>query len=220
MPIGLQVFRDTNTLQIDSDVLTVSFLGKFTISGWTRGSTIYRAALSLPKATKFVLFGETGASSSIAVRSVVLTASSADYEFWSNTADSVVCYCFGDAPVAPSRCGLQLFDSAGNLTFDSNNKILRISAVYETSLDTQSFSLPVAIGRTYACGISNYDTRYRQNQVGQNLAFMVMIRSVRVSGGTVMSGLLANQGPPTTSPPANSPIGPMPVIMVADVTGF
>lgn len=212
------MIRDNGSLQIDSDILTVTLTGKFTISGWTLSSTAYKTTLNLPLGTKFVLFGETGAASSIAVRNITITASYAVYEFWSNTTASVVCYCFGDVPIVPSDYGLQLYDTAGKLTFDSNSKFLKIAAVHTTTADTQSFSLPV--GRTCACGISNYDTRYRQNLLGGQLAFAVLIRSVRNSGGQVTTGLVSNQGPQSSDPPANSPVGPMPVVMVADVTGY
>jgi hypothetical protein len=219
MTAGLQVFRPNNTLQIDSDIKTLTLTAKVVASGWTLGSTVYSTTVVVPNTTVMLLFGNTSGSV-VGIKEKYASGSSIVYRLWSNSTTAITCYGFGPTEITPANYGLQLFDAAGQLTFDATSKFLKIQGVTQTTSDIQSVPYSNPTGATIASGLSNYNARYIRNQIGQHQAFAVIIRGLRVGPSQIDSGLILNQGPATTTPPDVSSIGQLPTVITVDVTNY
>jgi len=242
-----QTFRSDGALQFDAGLMTMALIGKGTVFTQARlsGTTTKSSVLvPLPDLTSPII---------LAVQSPFYCARAGRYM---NGAQAVAHFVSGadvNQPVnywlygqsnrfPPTGVGLELFDTAGNLTYSSSRPVATIAAV----LDGATQSATLSAGRSYALAAQEWTGRSRNNgqlykdgrlyepgdsgNTAGNWTYNNdgKLNGTAASGATVSTGLVSyddvarslgnSRFPPTI--PANAtwsrPMGP---VLVLDVTG-
>lgn len=224
MPAGLTVWFETGAFQVDSEIRTATLSYKETYSGPFAYEERPFVALDyyfdvvLPAGTSSVFF-----SSDTQVIICLWSRVGNTWRFKIGAQVPVTIYAFADKEIAPSSSGLQLFSSAGVLTFDSDSPFLRITNIVRGAPSGTTINLP-ADGRKYAAGIGNYPKRTRGAAMAGlpfwvQMCFGVSIGPTQVSVGetSISSRQVGGGGDP---PPTDSPAMAPPTMMIIDVTGY
>lgn len=148
MPAGLQVYNSDGVFQIDGEFKNLCLRSKVTVTcnvATSNGvnNNYASAAQNYSGISNLV----------IALRSsapcLVYWISATQYVILSSTnGASVTVYLFGDPPAAGGSSGLQVYNAAGQLVFDSDQKYMRVAGFEIMPGHIDSFSYPA--GKTYA----------------------------------------------------------------------
>ncbi|MEG9624949.1 hypothetical protein [Pseudomonas guariconensis] len=227
MPAAFTAWTETGVVQIDSNMKTISpsfrrtYTGPYTNDGNTMYiGTWYEFTITVPAGINYLFFG------SPVDRTIGLTKKSGTSHTFRTTAQGTIeIYGFREAPVqASNKPGLQLFDEAGNLTFDSNSRFMQVTNAFTvptTGMKVEPWLVP---GRKYAVGLGVYPKCWR-GALNAGLPWgIVMSYCVRVgptSGGgghtAIISRPMGGGGDPT---PPDTPQASPPTAMIVDVTGL
>ena len=152
MPTGFQSINDWGTVQIDENYSAVCLRQTPVI-------TVY----SYPNKTHFdvagvsplLFLGDTSGVGVCVISRVQIATNVWRFTLISGSQVSVRCFVFDKGPPGYSgNSGLQVFNAAGELTYDSGYPVFALKAVYQmTGSGPNSFSVP-ADGRAYAACMS------------------------------------------------------------------
>lgn len=150
MTVGMQIlFDEGGDAQIDDRFFNLAFISKHTVScvsavGGTTGPT---GSLTVTGTMPMVAF----AGGPAALHSITTVGSSFKFNFVTVSTITLTVYLF-DVPKASGFFGLQIFNDAEQVTFDSSQKYMRI--IYDREFSDFNKIAGVAInlplGRTYA----------------------------------------------------------------------
>lgn len=224
MPAGMTVWLDEGVFQIDSDTrvatlaYTTTFSGPFLSDSGPFISANYYFDITIPTAVKSLFFSS-GTSMFIGLWS----RTGMTWRFKCTAQGPIKIFGFADQTITPSTSGLQLYDSAGILTFDSDCKFLRVSDIVRGAVSGVTKPWPSAT-RNYAAGIGSYPKRGTGASLAGIPYWVQMSYGVRIGPSSVGVGELPISSRPTggggVAPPASSPAMQPPTLMIVDVTGF
>lgn len=214
MPVGFQVFlADGTTVQADDTYrnLSVNEQGTaVTTTPTNAGGTVssfvlfYRTGLTMP------LLAVGGSGSAVGQTFFDAANNRCGFIITSGAVGSSVPYYIFDVPFATDpRFGLQVFNAAGQKTFDITQKYMRVNDMYQSSVSS-IVNKTYDASRVYAC--IHMITGFRISAVAGNTQLL----STRVSAGVVTSqGLVVDgsQGIPSINETSAT-------ILVVDVTHY
>jgi hypothetical protein len=149
MSAGFQSWNTSGTVQIDENYTSMTLVTSPTITINTTDTYF-----DIASANPVVFLGNTSGAFIRMTGRVNLGGSVWRYTFIANVAVNVRLYCFDQAAPSPSRYGMQVFNGAGQLVFDSNSPFLRLSAIHQVvGSANNAFGVPQD-GRTYAAALT------------------------------------------------------------------
>jgi len=230
MTAGLTVFMDQGVLQLDSSmktsmlVLRMTYTGPYTTPGnMPYAGTWYYFTITVPANVKYLCFSSPNPNLGIAL----FRKSGTSHEFVTNIQGTIDIYGFADGVgTSTTNSGLQLFDESGTLTFDSDNRFMRIS---DTFVAQPPGYPPGGVAkpwpsstRKYAAGIGFYGTRWQGAYLGGAPWGILATYGLRVGPTEVYGGETwiyarpwGGGGDPA---PTDTPRHPAPTVLVIDVT--
>lgn len=207
-------------VRLDANSQASSYLGKYWIdrTSWTEYTTVSfpyaTGSVGIHPNTVFVLFGATDGQV-IAIE----TLGGGVLNLVSNGRAGMWVYCFGARNVTVSNSGLQLLDTAGVVTFDSQAKWLRMAGVINSPAFNTYYSWPSGVP-AIAVGMSHRGNWIQQNQIGQRRAWIMRTHGLQVITGSAKISSVDRQRPFAEFPPANTPAPPIGNLIFADVTRY
>lgn len=224
MPAGMTVWMDEGVMQLDSDIRVSTIAFQTTFSGpyqtlVTPFVTMnYYFDITIPAGVKALFF-----SSTTSVTLALWAKTGTTWRFRASAQATIKIYGFAEQAITPSSSGLQLYNEAGVLTFDSDTKFMRVADIVKGAASGTSKSWP-SNGRVHAAGIGSYPRR----GVGAAQAgvpyWILLAYGVNVGPTTYGVGEVPVASRPTggagVAPPPNSPAMQPPTLMMVDVTGF
>lgn len=154
MVAGLQVISDSNTLQIDENYSNLRVVHQGTLNVIVRNTVLNDpnpgASLTVIGDFPMLFFGANTSDTAFMVASRTrsgnrwtFTVYAASQTLTDGSVASVPYYIFDSMPVtSPGTFGLQVYNDNGTLVFDSSNKYLRISGVFQPTPFNISTPLP------------------------------------------------------------------------------
>ncbi|MCP1652731.1 hypothetical protein [Pseudomonas nitroreducens] len=132
MPAGLQIINDAGTVQIDDNYANFLLRGKgaVTTTGPNTAQAWYVAVgtIQVYGSNPQIFFEANDAF--VCPVSRTISGSLHTFTIYTDVATTLNYYVFdNDIPAAPGNCGLQVFNGAGTLMYDSGNKPMRIIMV-------------------------------------------------------------------------------------------
>lgn len=211
---------DMSRVRLDANSQAASYLGAYWIdrTAWTGFTDVTYpygyGAVGIHPSTAFVMFGTTDGQI-VAIESI----SGSTLNLVATGRAGMWIYCFGARNVTGSNSGFQLLDTAGNITFDSQAKWMRIAGVINAPAFNTDYAWPAGVP-TIAVGMSHRGNWIQRNQIGPNLAFLVLNFGLRVGTGVAAIAGVARQGPAGGTTPATTPRPPIGNLIFADVTRY
>lgn len=162
MPAGLTVYNDAGYIQIDETYKNLALVQKATVATTTSLASASSAAsqvtLTFTNRSKPILFFR----GSVKIANMAMAVSGTTYTYYVQVAGAVGTtfdYYLFDEPVLQNlKVGLEVYNSAGQLTFESGQKYIRvvdfIKNVAATS-GTSTTDYTYTAGRTYAFGFAS-----------------------------------------------------------------
>lgn len=236
MPAGLQVINDFGTIQIDSEWQNYALVDVQTVTSVQNAQlfpgAFFRGSIYTNSFESDLVFAHCASPFSIVGTSYVNSQRRVGVATRNTVGIPVTFYSFRKQPIQASTFGLQVFNAAGELTFDAASKFAKIVRVLSASqVFNGSGTISLPANRKYAvcipsfCGISRSD--YSQNTGGgldywQNFygeAPVLRLTSASVSSSPLEQWLFfqvpsANRGASTYY------VSNWVQALVADVTGF
>lgn len=215
---------DMSRVRLDANSQVSSYIGSVWIdrTNWTDVAGVTYpysiGTVGIPDGTVFVLFGTTDGQD-ISIEWVQQAAGYKILHLLGSGRAGITIYCFGARNVTGSNSGFQLLDTAGNITFDSQAKWMRIAGVINGPALGVQYPLPSGVP-VVAAGLSFRGTWVRRNMLGSLPAWIALTQSIKVATTGVTIGQIARQRPQAANPPANSPQPPTGSIIFADVTRY
>jgi len=224
MSAGMTVWLDDGVFQIDSEtrVATLAyqatFNGPFVSDPGPFISASYYFDITVPNTVKSLFFySETSMFIGLWARS------GTTWRFKCSAQGAIKIFGFADQAITSSKSGLQLYDSTGILTFDSDCKFLRVSDIVRGAAPGVTKAWP-STTRNYAAGIGSYPKRGTGASLGGIPYWVQMSYGVSIGPSSAGVGELPISSRPTggggVAPPASSPAMQPPTLMIVDVTGF
>ncbi|MNM35029.1 hypothetical protein D3C81_456950 [compost metagenome] len=159
MPAGLQIVNDYGTLQIDNDYQNYMLRTKGSVTTVAAsGGTVtnYSASIQVVGNNPQIFFDVNNGFISTGWRTV--SGNVHTFAIFTTTVVTVSYYIFDNDIPAAGNFGMQVFNAAGRLVFDSSNHCLRIAAVAHMppNISGDPVTVPVSLpaGRKYACALS------------------------------------------------------------------
>lgn len=225
MVAGLQVISDSNTLQIDENYSNLRVAHQGTLNVIVRNTVVNDpnsgASLTVIGNTPMLFFGANTSNTAFIVASRTRSGNSWTFTVYAKsqtlTDGSVasVPYCIFDSmPVtSPGTFGLQVYNDNGTLAFDSSNKYLRISGVFQPTEGMLSTPLPSPTSFAMVDATWVY-----LQQISSSFSVLVGF-GVNVSGSnaTIQAVPVSNTAILFSPVPISRP---MPRIVFADTFGF
>lgn len=215
---------DMTRVRLDADSQASSFLSAVRIerTAWTEYTNVtYPYAIgsvNVPNDTAFVLFGTTDGRI-VAIDKFVQGSGVKVLHMVADGRAGMWLYCFGARNVTSSNSGLQLLDEAGNVTFDSQAKWLRLAGAVKNPVLNAVNPWPAGVA-TVAVGMSQQGLWVQPVQVGQYRSFLIVNYGVQVSTGSATVRGISRQGPILGNPPPATPRPPIGGLIFADVTRY
>ena len=216
--------EDMSRVRLDANSQASGYVGSVWVdrTNWTEFTNVRypyaRASVAVPDSTVFVLFGTTDGQA-VGIQRIYQASGYKVIDLLATGRAGFTIYCFGARVIPVSNSGLQLLDIAGNVTFDSGAKWLRLSGVINNPVTATEYPWPAGVP-TIAAGISYTGTWIQRNQVGQFSSFIFFTHAIRVSTGTVSVQPIPQQGPINEFPPSSTPEPARGSIIFADVTRY
>ncbi|MEX5341415.1 hypothetical protein [Pseudomonas sp. I2] len=224
MPAGMTVWFDDGVFQIDSETRVATLAYQATFSGPFVSNTgpfvsaNYYFDITIPTSVKSLFF-----YSDTSMFIGLWTRVGTTWRFKCSAEGTIKIYGFADQTITPSTSGLQLFDSAGILTFDSDCKFLRVSDIVRGAASGTTRAWP-STTRNYAAGIGSFPKRGTGAALAGIPYWVQMSYGVSIGPSSAGVGELPISSRPTggagVAPPASSPAMQPPTLMIVDVTGF
>lgn len=219
--------EDQSRVRLDANSQTSSFLGSYWIdrtSNWEDQSTssingnfpAFYAQLPVHNDTVFVMMGTTDGQV-VAIRALLPGNGVKILSLIATGRVGMWFYCFGVRNVTQSNCGLQLLDTDGNVTFDSQAKWLRFAGIIRNPAYNVDYPWPAGVP-TVAAGMCQRGQWFRRVLVGQWPSYLILTYGLRISTGLVAQRVVAQQGP--LGDVAGRPDLPGGDIFFADVTRY
>jgi hypothetical protein len=152
----MQVFNDAGSLQIDETYSNLFLHQRGTVA--TTNALLFGISIvdfTIPNCRYMpVLFVNCNVSAKVAVLSMSGTTANCRASAFGSVGTQLTYYAFDRAPnVAVANYGLQVFDAAGNITFDALRSPMRIVGSFSAPGNSGS-SGTYASGRTYAVAVT------------------------------------------------------------------
>lgn len=162
MPAGFEAWGDHGYQQIDGNYRNLRLFDHGICScdqASTSGAGIYIGAITVTRSAPVVAFR---CSVYCVPQQVDLGNGSFSYRFLTKGAALVEYFVFSpDAPVTPGNSGLQVFNPAGQLVFDSSDKAMKVLDFYVgTGGNLRTYGPRIAI-------CANFSTASRNTQISQ-----------------------------------------------------
>lgn len=183
MPAGLQVFNDSNTVQIDDEYSNLMFIRKGTLT-LTDGGTLDVVVTNRvsPKVAIRVTDNQASSKSTACLYSVIDSGSTRTFRYRVEAGivgavTTLEYFVFDRGTPVSSGFGLQTFNSAGELIFDSGQKYLAIDSVLvSNNYEADGFtfagkSIVINTSRTYAIVFGEYGGYWTGQNIPANPPF-------------------------------------------------
>ena len=183
MTAGLQIINDSGVVQLDENYFNLEFKNKFqyAIATGINQYTITTGGYG----NEVVAVGETGVGyvniARTASNKIVITT-------FSTAATTLTFYVFGTPDqTATANAGMQIFNSAGQITFSATQNYMRVVHSYKT-LDIANMRYasvnPITLGAGIYAAVSSSNRRLFMQSVDERLPAL-RIDALRVNGSTV-----------------------------------
>lgn len=224
MPVGIQVLGASGAVQIDADYQNLVLRSKIVgVTTSNAGFGLSQGGFTVSARTPIIAWSA-GTNSATLTSLVSLSTDS-----WSGVmlvegpiGTAFTIYVFdGASQVAASSFGLQVFNAAGTLVFDSGQKYMKIAHVQEGVWPSSGVSWPGGIaGRTYATAYTTMPWHYEHTDgpdgfpadLAENAFTSQHGTDVWLASGPTMWPLAPND----SIPPAFTPGG----FLILDVTDY
>lgn len=226
MTVGMQIFFDDGgDVQIDDRFFNLAFISKHTVScgSSTGGTTGPTGSLTVTGTMPMVAI----AGGPAALHSITTVGSSFKFNFITANATTLTVYLF-DIPTATGTFGLQIFNDAEQVTFDSSRKYMKI--IYDRTFsnfeEINGAALQLPIGRT--CAVLQgqfagykYCEDFIPGESGPVYSFTtIQWLLFRLTGTTIYPGVYQVFGNQTSSVPAWNADVYAGRVQAVDVTGM
>lgn len=182
MTAGLQIINDNGVVQLDENYFNLEFKNKFQYAIAT-GINQYAIATN-GDGNEVVAVGETGVGyvniARTAANQIVITT-------FATAATTLTFYVFGTPDqTATANAGMQIFNSAGQITFSATQNYMRVVASYKTLDDVNSSGggNAVTLGAGVYAAVSSSNRRLFMNSIDTG-AKALRIDALRVNGSTI-----------------------------------
>lgn len=154
MPAGFVSYNSaTGSVQIDETYFNLALVAKTDIVSAPSGEGGYRAQVVVDSATPPAVAFRTPGGQRVALQQVTKAGTVWTYDFFTmGSGITITCYLFGLPVYQGGGSGLVVYNSAGQVTFDSRMKYARVHSIISGSLGTvvDAPDVPLPAGRQYA----------------------------------------------------------------------
>ncbi|WP_247308179.1 hypothetical protein [Ralstonia pseudosolanacearum] len=191
MPAGLQIWNDAGTVLIDDTHANLAVAARGVVATSAAGMGVYqigsRAVVSYTgdtRATPLIAFACPAGFVGVYLSS--LSGSTYTWRFITEqpAGTEIKYWVFDRAPASSGSYGFQVFDAAGNLTFDSSRQQARI-----VGITGGIFEIPA--GRIYAVAVQRigYAVRvYPASEGGRTFEYDIDVGAAHVQSGRIVVG--------------------------------
>lgn len=213
---GFEIKTDSGIVQVDSTYKNLALIGKYSVSTTTYNGVVYRGSFTAPAGSNrvFALRSSVPALVSMVVGDVVTITSTA--------ATTLDVFVFADTPatVEASGAGLVVYNAAGEITFSSNMRYMRVAGAALVPNGYGAFNYSSLPSGTYAAALSA-PRWWLEHQGAGGIEYWVYRDFVRThaTGAEVSPayGQIIPQGASVTGPTESLTGGQL---LIFDVSGY
>lgn len=220
MPTGFQSITDAGIVQIDENYSALSLSQTVVISVRPKFNpvTYYDVIGDNP----IVFLGDTGGRYIVGMSRKNMGNGTWRFGFMSSETASVRLYFFDKGPVISGTTGLQVYNAAGELVYDSSNPIMNlVNVVQIAGSDPNTYNFPVD-GKKYAASLSFsrswVDGNDQPHTWWDVMQEGLLVSSTQARTGWVQTGQVGSEDPGAWRRPPGASAPPQ--ILVIDSTNL
>lgn len=186
MPVGLQAWNDGGLFQIDNDFRNLQFTQRIDVNTSNRSGSIWYSDITFNNVNTPI--AAIYSPNKVFLLQLAKSGNSVTYRVFSNAQNGFVAVMlFDTSQSSGGNVGQQVFDSGGNLIFDSSRGYMKILDVISGEVPVNQFPMP-SFGQSYsgrtvavAAGVRYSGVAVQYTGVGPNAPYMIFHFSAMAS---------------------------------------